>query len=89
MFKLTAKIEDKGEYLCVRPVAIDSPLPLRFGISVGRNRQLGERLIRAIEAGVAITATRVAKDVNGNEYIESHCHVLGRRLNADLRRLGF
>jgi hypothetical protein len=52
-------------------------------------RALAERLVRAIEAGVVISDLAIKTDVNGNTYVGSKSNVLGRTLNADLKRLGF
>lgn len=50
---------------------------------------LAERLARAIEAGVVLKADEIKRDVNGKSYLSTSSAVLGRTLNADLRRLGF
>jgi len=68
-----------------------------FGWSVGKasekkSRALAERLKAAVLAG-AVFAGEVEsrKDVNGRTFLSSTgcCRVMGRRLNADLARLGF
>ena len=50
---------------------------------------LARRLARAIETGVAFTAVEMKRDVNGKTYVSAAAQVLGRRMNADLKRLGF
>lgn len=66
-----------------------------FGWSVGKDtpahRKLAERLKAAILAGRALQGEALPKtDVNGKTYLSGGSPaVLGRRLNADLRRLGF
>ena len=62
--------------------------PHTYGCSTG-NKVLAERLVRAIEAGVAITGATVRTDVNGNTYVQGTNKFLSKRLNADLRRLGY
>lgn len=62
--------------------------PTTGGIAVS-NAKLAARLAAAINAGVVYTDARVATDVNGKTYVAARSMVLGRRLNADLRRLGF
>lgn len=53
------------------------------------NRKIAERLARAIEAGAVFTVTGVGTDVNGRTFLLYSSRVLGRMMNADLRRLGF
>jgi hypothetical protein len=50
---------------------------------------LAERLVKAVEAGKVLTATGVGTDIHNETYLQTSCRVLGRTLNADLRRLGF
>ena len=63
------------------------------GISLGkdspRKRALSDRLTRAVACGAAHTTPQIKADVNGNTYVDARCRVLGRHLNADLKRLGF
>ena len=54
-----------------------------------RHRRLAHRLAAAIEAGVACPPERKRRDVDGRTYLEHGLKVLGRSINADLRRLGF
>lgn len=54
-----------------------------------RTRALADRLARAIDAGVVFYDLGIAVDVNGQTYVSSRSHVLGRYANADLRKLGF
>jgi hypothetical protein len=64
--------------------------PETGGWAVGPQRAiLAKRLAAAINAGVVCTNPVVKTDVNGKTYV-SHDHgVMGRRMNADLKRLGF
>jgi hypothetical protein len=62
--------------------------PCTAGMSVRTRGQAG-RLRAAILAGVAVTVEGVGIDVNGQTYVREQWHVLGRRLNADLTKLGF
>ena len=50
---------------------------------------MADRLVRAVNAGRAITVNGVLTDVNHQTYLNTSVHVMGRRLNADLLRLGF
>jgi len=47
------------------------------------------RLIAACDAGVLFTDPKVATDVHGKTYIDATCQVLGKTINADLKRLGY
>ena len=47
------------------------------------------RLERAIRAGKAYVPTGVTIDGQGRSYVQTEARVLGRMLNADLRRIGF
>lgn len=51
--------------------------------------QLAERLKKAVLAGKAITDGHVETDRTGKTYIVTTSKVWGRRLHADLTRLGF
>jgi hypothetical protein len=50
---------------------------------------LANRLKAAIEAGVALGPAEVRTDVNGKTYVEATHKFFARRLNSDLKRLGF
>jgi hypothetical protein len=50
---------------------------------------LAKRLVKAIEAGVVYRTPSIERDVYGQTYVRAGCRVLGRRLNADLLRLGY
>ncbi len=95
--KLTAtltEVNDRelGEHLLVRVTAEELGLDRTdvYGWHLQpKHRKLGERLVRAIEAGVVFTPERIDRDINGKTFLIAPCKVLGRTLNADLRRLGF
>jgi hypothetical protein len=89
--KMEVELDGRERYI-VQPVCVSHPLATRYSISTGfgiGGRSLAERLIRAIDAGKAYTNTYRATDVNGAEYLGGDFHVLGRHLDADLKRLGF
>lgn len=65
---------------------IDRPQGLGYLCS---NRLVAERLRCAINAGVVFTDPTLERDINGKTYVQARSHVLGKRMNADLRRLGF
>ena len=50
---------------------------------------LASRLARAVRDGAVLTNPVVKTDVNGKTYISVDSQVLGRRINADLKRLGY
>jgi len=50
---------------------------------------LAKRLARAIRAGVATPPEDIRTDVNGRTFLATKTVIIGRRMNADLRRLGF
>ena len=50
---------------------------------------LAERLARAIRAGAVLTNPVVKTDIHGHTYLSTQSQVLGRNLNADLKRIGF
>jgi len=52
-------------------------------------RALANRLARGIKAGKVLTNAVVKTDVNGKTYLSAESQVLGRHMNADLKRLGF
>jgi len=67
---------------------LDRPSTGGFGLKL-KHVALAERLVRAIKAQVVFTDPRIARDVAGHSYITSGCRVLGRTINADLKRLGY
>ena len=60
-----------------------------YGISCGKKKHLAERLKASVDAGVVFSNPTIETDVNGATYVSASCNVSGRRLNADLCRLGF
>jgi hypothetical protein len=66
--------------------------PITGGIFTGpgpKGKKLAERLAAATRAGVTHVEAYVREDVNGQTFVTSKCTVMGKYLNADLRRLGF
>lgn len=65
-----------------------------FGWSVGlaeskKSKALAQRLSAAILAGAAFGPAEVRKDIHGRTYLSANSPIMGRRMNADLARLGF
>lgn len=52
-------------------------------------RKLAQRLVRAIDAGVVHSDPALVIDNYGHTYVSARRNVMGRRMNADLKRLGF
>lgn len=70
------------------PGGLDRPTSGGYGLRI-THRALADRLAAAMMAGVVYANPTVAVDVNGATYVASTPTVMGRRLNADLRRLGY
>lgn len=70
---------------------VDRPETVAFSLGApsSKSSALALRLSRAIEAGAVFTDHVVKTDVNGAAFVSSDHHVMGRRMNADLNRLGF
>lgn len=86
------RIEKDEDGLHVFPVWQGVDRPQTGGVALpdtpsGRN--LADRLKKAIEAGVAYRGLAIRQDNAGQTYVATDARVLGRTLNADLRRLGF
>jgi len=67
--------------------------PRSHAISLGKDtpraRKLADRLAAATAAGAVHRNPTIKTDVNGNTYVQADCMVIGRTLNAGLKRLGF
>lgn len=81
------KPSDDPAYVTVWPLWSGVDRPYGTGISV--QKKLASRLARAMEAGAVFLDPQIKTDINGNTYIEARCMVLGRHVNADLKKLGF
>ena len=70
---------------------VDRSEAMAFGLGEPNDRRhaLALRLVRAIEAGAVFTAPEIKTDVNGKTFVSAGSEVIGRRMNADLKRLGF
>lgn len=96
----TAKVGDVGrivgvevkrtddDLLSVNPIWADVDRPNVGGWAV-RNTREANRLTAALLAGVVYDDPRVRLDNAGRTYVHGAAKVLGRYMNADLRRLGF
>jgi hypothetical protein len=83
-------VETADGSLHVEPIWKGVDRPNVGGWAVGpTHRALAERLCRAVRSGAAFGDVTAKVDVNGATYINASHLVLGRHMNADLRRLGY
>lgn len=84
---------ETDEYgLCVRPWWLMSDGTEASGHAYGlptTHKALADRLRRAMLAGVVFYNVQERVRQDGSHYVIDSSHVLGRIMNADLRRLGF
>lgn len=67
---------------------VDRPDVGGFGVRP-RQMALALRLKAAMESGAAFSSCQMFTDVNGHTYIGTNSNILGRTMNADLKRLGY
>lgn len=89
MFTATLTTDTNGNITVQAHTTLDVDRKELLGWSVGKNGALAKRLVRAIEAGKAFTVKGFATDVCGNTYLRAEANIMGRYMNADLKRLGF
>jgi len=53
------------------------------------NKKVAERLVAAINAQAVYTDAKIRTDNTGATYVAATSRVMGKRANADLKRLGF
>lgn len=85
-------VDEDREGISVFPYwkGVDRPQGAGWGLrNTPRDLKLARRLKAALEAGAVYRNVTVGTDVDGNTYASTEGHILGRRLNADLTRLGF
>lgn len=70
----------------VEGIAIDRPAP---GGWVVTSRKMADRLTAALRAGVAAPNPRIRVDIFGDTYASYDHVIMGKYMNADLRKLGF
>lgn len=54
-----------------------------------RGHALANRLKRAFEAGAILPNPKIMTRDNGTQWVSADLNILGRRMNADLKRVGF
>ena len=74
-------------YVCVEFHWDGVDRPCSFGIVC--KAQHAPRLEAACKAGVLFKKASIQKDIYGKTYVEASCQVWGKRLNSDLKRLGY
>ena len=81
-----------GQYITITPIwtgvdrARTSSLTL---VNKPSNMALANRYKRAIESGAAFCHVELTHDSKGKSYIHAVENVMGRYLNADLKKLGY
>lgn len=78
----------EGGMLLVQPVWTGVDRPVTGGWVV-RDARMARRLEAALLAGAVYPAVEVGTDVAGQTYASGRALVMGKYMNADLRRLGF
>lgn len=69
---------------------VDRPTTHGYGLlDTPSHRKLALRLKAAIEAGVVYPDPKIAVDNFGQTYVQASAKVMGKYMNADLKRLGF
>lgn len=79
---------DSSGFIAVIPYLENCELAFRVTIRV-RSKKTADRLVKAIEAGVALTEISVQRDLFLEEYIASTLRVRMNSIRTDLTRLGF
>ena len=87
-FKANVVRDEDGISVFVETVEPKLDRPQSRGWSV-KDEKMAARLSRAIEAGAVSPNPEVREDVNGETFMSCGVNVMGRRMNADLKRLGF
>jgi len=87
---LGVRVQQDGQVITVSThvVGVEVDRTELMGYSVG-NLALARRLAHAIKAGKVFGPASIATDIAGRTYVRTDACVIGRRMNADLRRLGF
>lgn len=82
--------KDLGDHLTVAPLWKGVDRPYVGGMALSPSKiVLARRFARAMVDGVAFRSIEVCTDVEGHTYVSATNKVLGRRLNADLKRIGY
>jgi hypothetical protein len=91
-FSHVERTRDSAGNLTLRPIFKGVDRANGHGMSLGKGRSalvLAERLERAMKSGATCPDLTIRTDVNGKTYMSYGVNIMGRWLNADLKRLGF
>ena len=88
MFDVTVTTGVDGIHVTVTTPVADREDVYAWALS-RKDGVLASRLARAVRDGVVLTNPVKKTDVNGKTYISVDSQILGRRMNADLKRLGY
>lgn len=80
--------DDESDFITVWTHWADVDRTATHGFAVP-NARLAQRLTDAIWAGAVFYDPEVRTNAAGQTYVDAHSRVLGKYLNADLKRLGF
>jgi hypothetical protein len=89
--RATAEITQAGDEIVVT-VAWDASVDrnrIQSWSLPGKHKALANRLKRAVDAQAVCVNPTVLTDTAGKTYVGSESSVVGRHMNADLRRLGY
>lgn len=90
--RATAHITEQDDAIYVAViwsgVELDRPFTGGFRLMKGQMK-LAQRLKRAIDDQQAYEDPEVVHDMNGQSYVEVRSLVLGKYMDADLKRLGY
>lgn len=82
--------EHIGDHITVAPLWKGVDRPYVGGTAISPNKiALARRLAKAMVDGAAFASIEVRTDNFGETYVSASNKTLARRLNADLRRLGY
>jgi hypothetical protein len=77
------------ERIVVQPIWKDVDRPIVGGWSCGMDTKLAGRLQQAIESGALFCKLEFKTDSSNQTYISATDLILGRTMNADLKKLGY
>lgn len=86
------EVTEDADMISVHPIweGVDRPDVGGWGLpKTASGRKLVKRLVAACESGAAFSATELCTDNGGQTYIHATHAVMGRYMNADLKRLGY
>jgi hypothetical protein len=88
MFDVTVTTDVDGIHVTVTTPVTDREDVYAWAIP-SKHDALASRLARAVRDGAVLKNPVVKTDVNGKTYVSVDSQVMGRHMNADLKRLGY